>query len=67
MITAGVVIDRWKLPHFERIFDREGFQYIKTPGIARDTLLLRVQTASAAELHPFVVEANQAAARSKMN
>ena len=68
MMTAAVVLDTWKLKTFKTILDREGFAYAEQhdePFIGMVTLSVLAQ--SAGHLAPFIKEANDAAARSRMN
>lgn len=67
MITAGVVIDDWKLDIFKEILDAEGFEYTEGQGITPNTLLLSVKTESAAKLQPFIERAAVKAAKYKKN
>jgi hypothetical protein len=64
-MNIGVAIDKWKLSIFEKILDREGFEYTQGPGVTNDTLFLHVKSETVAELQPFIIEANNAAARSR--
>ncbi len=66
-LKAAICLDTWKLKFFTDVLDREGFDYKKKPGITADTLTLQVKTKSAEALAPFVQEANDAAARSRLN
>lgn len=47
------------------MLDREGFKYTKCKGLTPGTLFLNVETNSITELQPFVIEANNEAARSR--
>lgn len=66
MISA-LVINSWKLKIFKEILDREGYKYTEHKGMTKDTLTLRVESESIAELVPFVKEANNKARLSKLN
>lgn len=61
MITAGIVIDDWKLPIFERRLKAAGYEFEQHPGVTSGTLLLKVQAESAAALQPVVEAANREA------
>jgi hypothetical protein len=65
-ISAGIVIDAWKLPIFDRHLSDAGYTYTKHPGpslgFTADTLLLKVACESAVALEPIVRSANAAAA-----
>lgn len=66
MATAGVVIDNWKLPIFERHLKQAGYTYKWMPGFTEDTGALIVELerpSQAATLHPIVKAANNEAAR----
>lgn len=65
MKTAAVVIDAWKLPIFKRHLDKAGYKYTENPGVASDTLTLRVSYEWVAQLQPVIVAANDECARSK--
>jgi hypothetical protein len=68
MLKAGVLIDAWKLPIFERHLSDAGFSYEQAPGVTPDTITLRIMTASASVegLRTVVRAANaEAAARNK--
>lgn len=53
-MRAGIAIDSWKLSIFERHLTDAGFAYEKGAGLAPDTLMLYVQTASIEALEPVV-------------
>ena len=66
MAKAGIVIDNWKLPIFERHLTQAGYAYKWTPGLTEDTGVLSVEMerpSQAATLHPIVKAANDEAAR----
>ena len=58
-LTAGVVIDAWKLEIFRRHLDGAGFTYTEHPGVTPDTLTIKVQCDYVYQLQP-VIEAAQA-------
>jgi hypothetical protein len=68
-MTAGIVLDSWKLPFFKKVLDRACFQYTEHPGVVagEPIVTLKVGTKTAKELTPFVEEANTLAANSKLN
>ena len=59
--TAGVVIDDWKLPIFQRHLNEAGFAYTQFPGLTKGTLLLKVTTDWISTLRPVVEAAQQEA------
>ena len=61
MKTAGIVIDDWKLPIFQRHLDAAGFAYTQHPGLTTGTLLLKVTTDWISTLQPIVEAAQQEA------
>lgn len=66
MAKAGIVIDNWKLPIFERHLTKAGYAYKWTPGFTKDSGVLTVELSrptEAATLHPIVKAANDEAAR----
>lgn len=66
MAKAGIAIDNWKLPIFERHLTRAGYTYKWTPGLTKDTGIITVElnrATEAASLHPIVKAANDEAAR----
>ena len=62
-MKAGIAIDDWKLPIFERHLTEAGYFYEKKTGVTKDTLLLTVETDDLAALEPVVVAANVEAAK----
>lgn len=64
MITAGVVLDRWKLPIFKRHLDAAGFEYSEHPGVTSDTMLLKVKADFVATVQP-IIEAAQRECRTQ--
>ena len=67
MKKAGIMLDDWKLPIFEKALDEAGFEYEQSPGITEYTLLLTVETDDLHALSEVVKKTNDEAARSKMN
>lgn len=61
-MKAGIAVDDWKLPIFERHLSKAGHVYEKGPGVTRDTLLLTVETDDVAALETVVRAANAEAA-----
>lgn len=57
MKTVGIAIDKWKLPVFTRILNREGIGFKKHPGLTADTLLIKVKTFDVDALQRVVEEA----------
>lgn len=64
-MKAGIAIDGWKLPIFQRHLDAAGYQFEQHPGVTADTLTLTVITDSAADLEVVVRAANTEAAETK--
>lgn len=64
-MKAGIAIDDWKLPIFERHLS--GYVYEKGPGLTDDTLLLTVETDDMKALEKVVRAANAEAATRKGN
>lgn len=62
-MKAGIVIDDWKFPIFERHLSQAGYAYEKGPGLTVGTLLLTVKTENATALGQVVLAANKEAAR----
>lgn len=65
MKTAGVAIDKWKLPIFKRHLDKAGYKYTEHPGLTAGTLLLKVEYAWVATLKPVIEAAEAECAKSK--
>lgn len=59
MKVAGVVIDSWKLGIFEKHLKEAKYTYTVHPGIAKDTLTLKVEYEWVSELKPVVEAANK--------
>lgn len=67
MNTAGVVIDEWKLPIFERHLAHGGFTFKNCGALMADTLVLQVEVMDgyAQRLAQTVLAANTEAAKTK--
>ena len=63
MSKAGIVIDSWKLPIFERHLSQDGYTYEQGPGVTPDTLSLFVHTENLKALEIVVRAANTEAKR----
>lgn len=63
MKTAGVVIDAYKLPVFEKHLKDAGYQYEVKSGVTEDTLSLFVKCEWAHKLLPIIQAANNEASR----
>lgn len=61
-MKAGIAIDDWKLPIFDRHLSRAGYTYEKHPGLTADTMTLIVLTEDAKALEGVVMAANTEAA-----
>lgn len=57
--TAGICIDDWKLPTFERCLSGAGYQYETHPGITHDTLTLKVKFTDVLALKSVVEKAQK--------
>lgn len=66
-MKAGVVIDRWKLPVFERLLKKDNFKYVQQDGVTKQTLSLIVDYEKLKDLEKVVKAANLECTRSKMN
>lgn len=67
MIIAGIVIETWKLPIFERWLTRHGYKYViaDQDKFSPDVLVLKVETSSARALKDVVELAQNEAARTE--
>ena len=45
-MTAGIVIDKWKLLIFKKDLDTHGYKYIVHTGLTPDSLLLKEYTSA---------------------
>lgn len=63
MIKAGIVIDPWKLPIFERHLTQWGYTFENAGLLHKEGLLLRVDTENIDTLGIVVKAANAEAAR----
>lgn len=59
MITAGIAIERWKLPVFQKNLKDNGYSWTEHPGLTADTMLLKVQTEYPGVLAPVVEKAQR--------
>lgn len=57
MPRAGIVIDNWKLPIFERRLTGAGYSYEKFPAFTEATTLLKVKTENVDALHQVLIDA----------
>lgn len=62
MSTAGIAIDNWKLPIFERHLSQSGYTFEKCP-FTVDTMLLTVKTTNIEALAHVIKKANTEAAK----
>ena len=62
MLKIAIVIDRWKLPIFERHLSQVGYANENGAGLTADTLNLYVKTENSEALHDVVRAANTEAA-----
>lgn len=65
-MKAGIAIDDWKLPIFDRHLSQAGHIYDKRAGVTKDTLLLTVETDDLRALETVIRAANTEAAKSKI-
>ena len=61
-MKAGIAIDAWKLPIFERHLTQAGYAFEQGPGLTADTLLLSVTTDAVYALSVVLRAANTEAA-----
>lgn len=66
-MKAGIAIDDWKLPIFDRHLTTSGYSYEKHPGLIEDTLTLTVETDDVKALEKVVRAANAESAARKGN
>lgn len=59
MKTAGIAIDRWKLPIFTRHLEAAGYSITEEPAFSPETMMLKVPYEDLAPLQK-VIEAAQA-------
>lgn len=66
-MNVGIVLDRWKLPIFREILDREGYDYKEADGINEDSasIIVTIDFSEAAKLRHDVNRCNAKAAESK--
>jgi hypothetical protein len=64
-MKAGIVIDAWKLPIFERHLTQAGYTFKNAGPFTAGTLVLQVVTTNQQALHSIVKAANDEAARTK--
>ena len=62
-MKAGIVIDEWKLPIFERRLRQSGYSFKNAGHLTTGTLLLQVETTNLEALGAVVTAANDEAAR----
>jgi len=67
MESAGIVLDSWKLPIFEKMLNDNNYKYTQHPGITKDAITLKVEFEDIKKLQPLIAKANQDAAKSKLN
>jgi hypothetical protein len=58
MKTAAVIIDKWKLPIFDKHLEDAGYTYTTGASITPNTLTLHVNYEWVAELQPIIQAAN---------
>ena len=64
-MKAGIAIDKWKLPVFDRHLSEAGYTYKKGPGLTKDTLFLKVKFDDLKAFETLVRAANEDAAFQK--
>jgi len=62
MPTAGIVIDKWKLPIFKKRLEDAGYEFSVYPCVL-NTLTLKVSYVFASDLKPVIEEANKQCAK----
>lgn len=65
-MKAAVVIEKWKLPIFERHLKTAGFVWVEEQGLTNDTLTLKVEYESVANLKPVILAAQIEARKMKL-
>ncbi len=65
MKTAAVIIEKWKLPIFEKNLKEAGYLYEIHRGAISDTLTLRVKYEWVAKLQPIIEAAQKECAEDK--
>ena len=63
MPKAGIAIDKYKLPVFERRLREAGFTFKQGPGLTKDTLFLTVETDEILGLKTVIEAANAEATK----
>lgn len=64
-LKAGIAIDAWKLPIFERRLSQSGYVWTNCGAPTESTLLLRVETNNLEALAVVIKAANDEAARTR--
>lgn len=64
-MKAGIAIDDWKLPIFERHLSQSGYAFVNAGRLIAGTLLLTVETTNQEALMAVVKAANTEAAMTK--
>lgn len=62
-MKAGIVIDAWKLPIFERHLTQSGYSFTNAGPLVAGTLFLSVETTNAEALQEVLKAANTEAAK----
>jgi hypothetical protein len=62
-MKAGIAIDAWKLPIFERHLTQSGYAFTNAGPLTNGTLFLSVETTNAEALLEVIKAANTEAAR----
>lgn len=65
IMKAGIIIDDWKLPFFEKRLTGAGFTFEKRGHLTPKTLVLTVETSDIGGLNLVVEAAQNAAAKSR--
>lgn len=65
MSKAGIAIDRWKLPIFERHLSQAGYSFCHADLASCDAVLLTVETENLEALAAVVLAAQQEAAKER--
>ncbi len=66
-MKAGIAIDDWKLPIFERHLQQAGYSFDQGVKLTAGTLFITVETKSREALEAVVRAANEEARRSKLS
>lgn len=58
-MTAGIAIEKWKLPIFKRHLDGARYSFTEHPGVTAETMFLKVQTSDLIALQTVIQAAQR--------